>query len=219
MPRPVVQHDGFLVPNAASVSNPRMAEPDRIDFNTMAHALWGVIEGCEVTVSGRTASITDGMAIVNGMLVTVTQTSTSLGSGGSQDRFDLIAVDQGGTIRVIIGAYSNDPVFPDPPKDVTVLASVFAPATQSNFTDNVVDKRKFLQKQLLTKIDPGEMLIRNANGTGNHYSVTGGGLTSWLGDTTLWRTGPGTLRVQSKLTRGRHDHGRRGLHRQQPHRS
>ena len=120
-------------------------------------------------------------------------------SGGSQDRFDLIAVDQGGAIRVIIGAYGTDPVFPDPPKDVTVLASVFAPATQSNFTDNVIDKRKFLQKQLLTKLDPGEMLIRNANGTGNHYSVTGGGLTSWFGDTTLWRTGPGTLRVQSKL--------------------
>ena len=199
MPRPVVQHDGFLVPNASTVSNPRMAEPDRIDFNTIAHALWGVIEGCEVTVSGATASITGGMAVVNGMLVTVVQASTSLGVGGAQDRFDLIAVDQGGTIRVIIGTYSNDPVFPDPPKDVTVLAAVFAPATQSNFTENVVDKRKFLQKQLLTKLDPGEMLIRNANGTGNHYSVTGGGLTSWLGDTTLWRTGPGTLRVQSKL--------------------
>ena len=200
MPRPVVQHDGFLVPNAATVSNPRMAEPDRIDFNTIAHAQWGVVEGCEVTVSGATASITSGMAVVDGLLVPVNQQSVSLGVGGAQDRFDLIVVNQGGTIQVIIGAYSTDPVFPDPPKTVTVLAAVFAPATQSNFSDNVIDKRKFVIKQLLTKIEPGEMLVRNANGSGNHYSITGGGLTSWLGDTSLWRTSPGTLRVQSKLT-------------------
>ena len=67
MTRPSVKHDGFLVPNAALVDHPRMAEPDQIDFNTVAQARWGVVEGCLVTVSGSQAQCTlGGLALVNG---------------------------------------------------------------------------------------------------------------------------------------------------------
>ena len=55
--RRVLKHDGFFVPNAQDVAKPELAEPDRIDFNTIAHARWGVINGCLVTVAGSTATV------------------------------------------------------------------------------------------------------------------------------------------------------------------
>ena len=94
-----------------------MAEPDQVDFNTVAQARWGVIEGCLVTVSGSQAQCTlGGLALVNGILVNVApgQTAT-LGTGGSQDRFDLITVDEG---RHAEGGHQGipaiDPIYPDP---------------------------------------------------------------------------------------------------------
>ena len=200
MPRPALTHDGFLIPNAGDVTNPRMAEPDRIDFNTMAHARWGVIEGCLVTVSGSMAMTNGGLALVDGMLVTVSSASLPVPSGGAQDRFDLIVVDQAGTLKLVSGSSAVDPVFPDPPLNVTVLAAVFAAAGASVSSDNIIDKRKFVQKALLTKIDPASLLIQNRNGSGDAYSVTGDGKHTWTADTSLWRTAIGTLRVQAKLT-------------------
>ena len=134
MTRPLLIHDGFLVPNASLVSSPRMAEPDQIDFNTVAHALWGVIEGCLVTVSSSTASTLGGLALVNGKMVRVSNKSVNLGIGGALDRFDLIVVDEGGTLGVIQGVEANDPVFKDVPLNNTVLASVFVPTGTSNLS-------------------------------------------------------------------------------------
>lgn len=199
MTRPFLTHDGFLIPNAGDVSNPRMAEPDRIDFNTLAHARWGVLEGCLVTVSGLTALISPGLAIVNSTLVTVPNQSISIGSGGNQDRFDLIVVNEAGTALTVVGAYDNDPVFPDPPIGVTVLAAIFAPSSASNLSDNVIDKRKLLSKALLTKIPIGDMLVQNKNDVGNHFTVTGGGTLNWEGDTGLWRSAPATVRINRYL--------------------
>jgi hypothetical protein len=200
MSRPALTHDGFLIPNAGDVTNPRMAEPDRIDFNTIASARWGVVEGCLVTVSGLTALIGPGLAIVNGTLVTVLGQSLSIPSGGAQDRFDLVVVNEAGVASSIIGTYSTDPVFPDPPIGVTLLAAIFAPSSVSNLSDNVIDKRKLLSKSLLTKIPTGDMLLQNKNDTGNHFTLTGGGTLGWEGDTGLWRSAPFTLRVNKRLT-------------------
>lgn len=199
MTRPFLTHDGFLIPNAGDVTNPRMAEPDRIDFNTLASARWGVVEGCLVTISGLTALINPGTAIVNGSIVTVPSQSLSIAAGGAQDRFDLVVINEAGTALTVVGAYSNDPVFPDVPLDRTLLAAVFAPASASNLSDNVVDKRKLLSKSLLTKIDPGAMLLRNKNDVGDHFTLTGGGTFGWEGDTGLWRSAPQTLKVNKHL--------------------
>lgn len=197
--RPKVLHDGFLIPNANDVTNPRMAEPDRVDFNTLAHPLWGVVEGCGVTVAGTTASTPGGTLLVNGILVTLSPGSVGLGIGGSQDRFDLLVSDAGGILTVIVGAPAVDPVFPDPPLNTTVLAAVFAPVGAQSLADNVIDKRKFVNKALLTKIDPGADLIRNLNGTGNHFLLDGGGRATWENDTWLWRSAAETLSVHRHL--------------------
>jgi hypothetical protein len=177
-----------------------MAEPDQIDFNTMAHALWGVVDGCLVTASGSTASTLGGLALVNGALVKVNGQSVTLAIGGALDRFDLIVVNQGGTLLSVRGDESVNPVYPDIPLDVTVLASVFVPIGTSSLSDNVIDKRKFISRSLLTKIDPSAMLVQNLNNTGNHFTVTGGGSMVWEDDTFLDRSGVGTLRIRNLLT-------------------
>ena len=198
MARPSVTHDGFLIPNAADVTNPRMAEPDRIDFNTLAQGRWGVIEGCLVTVSTKMALVADGLVVVNGQLTPVSAGSVPIGTT-ALDRFDLIVVDQGGTILVIKGVDTNDPVFPDVPVTNTVLAAVFAPAGVSDYSSNVTDKRKFLSKALLTKIPPGDPLVYNKNNTGVHYQTSGAGDTWWEGDTRLWRSNPHELSIDQDL--------------------
>ena len=202
MPRPSLTHDGFLIPNASDVSNPRMAEPDRIDFNTVAHARWGVIEGCLVTVTGSTAQCAlGGLAIVDGKLVSVSSgQSVNVGVGGALDRFDLVAVNAGGTLVHIGGTPAEDPVFPDPPTGVTVLAAVYAPTGTANLADNVIDKRKFVSKSLLTKIPVGDPLIQNRNGTGDEFLINGGGVLSWKSDASLFRSAPYTIRIIRYLT-------------------
>src|SRR5262245_39141242 len=196
MTRPILTHDGFLIPNARGVTSPRMAEPDQIDFNTIAHALWGVVEGCLITCASATASTTGGLAIVNGRLVTVAPgQSQTLAIGGALDRFDLLVVNAGGALQVVRGDESTDPVFPDVSLDTTVLAAVFVPVGVSNLADNVIDKRKFVSKSLLTKIATSDDLIRNVNNTGNHFIVTGGGTMTWEGDTVLERVSARKLRI------------------------
>ena len=151
MARPTVTHDGFLIPNASGVAEPVLAEPDQIDFNTLANARWGVIEGCEVNAqSAKTVAISSGTAIVNGALVRVVSNSLPLPTPGANAQFVLIVVDSGGVLKVKEGLPSVDPVFPDPELNQTVLASVYGDATSGNFSNNIVDKRKLLMDSLLT---------------------------------------------------------------------
>lgn len=200
MARPTVTHDGFLVPNASLVSSPRMAEPDQLDFSTAANARWGVVEGCQVTVSGTTAAMTPGVAIVNGVLIVAsTDQQQPLGQGGTQDRFDLLALDTSGNLVVIRGDPATDPVFPDVPSNNTLLAAVFCPTGASDFLSNVIDKRRFVSRALLTKVLPGDDLIRNLNGSGNYYQVWGDGTTVWAGDAKLYRSAAKTLKVEDHL--------------------
>jgi len=176
-----------------------MAEPDRIDFSTAANARWGVIDGCLVTVASTTATVQAGMAVINGVLVAVNAGSVQLGVGGSQDRFDLLVATASGDIKVIPGAPSVDPVFPEVPTDNVLLASVFCPTGASTYANNVVDKRRFVAKALLTKIAASDELIRNVNGNGNYYFVRGDGRAEWSGDTFMYRTGVRTLRIEDFL--------------------
>ena len=211
MPGPSVHHGGFLVPNAPDVNDPVMAEPDRIDFNTVAHGQYGVIEGCQVLVDVRKATTTGGTAIVNGKLVAVRYGEVNLTTGGEQDRFDLIVTDDKGTLTAIQGTPAIDPVFPDTPVDTTLLAAVFCPSNTGDFNENIVDKRKFLSKALLTKINPNDMLVQSRNGMGNVFTINGQGDMEWTGasgerptmptgtDAKLFRLSPGTLRIEDTL--------------------
>lgn len=201
MARPAVTHDGFLIPNASGVAQPVLAEPDQIDFNTLANAQWGVIEGCTVnSQSAKTVAITAGTAIVNGKLVVVTAGQLPLPTPGVNAQFVLVVVDDGGVLKLNTSAPASvDPVFPDPLANETVLASVYCDSSSASFANNIVDKRKLLSKALLTKIATTAELVRNANNTGNHYLVTGDGKTAWEGDTFISRSGAKTLRVEDNL--------------------
>ena len=199
MAAPSVAHKGFLIPNAQDVTEPVMAEPDRIDFNTVAHARYGVVEGCQVLMSAATGSTLGGTALVNGKLVTVKAGSANLATSGSQDRFDLLVVDGQGTLVVIGGTPSEDPVFPDTPEDVTLLAVAYCASGASDFSNSIIDKRVFVPNALLTKIGPDSPLIYNLNGSGSHYSVDGKGLTTWLSDTRMYRSGSGELTIENTL--------------------
>jgi microcystin-dependent protein len=200
MTRPSVAHDGFFVPNAQDVTKPELAEPDRIDFNTLAHARWGVINGCLVTVAVATASVTAGTAIVNGKLVSVVAgQNTHVGAGGAQDRFDIVGVDDTGRLVTVPGTESLDPVFPDVPATITALAAVLCTAGGGDYVNFVIDKRKFLPDSLLTKIPPTNELLANRNGSGSLFRTLGDGTTSWNDDTWLQRDSEGTLRVITNL--------------------
>jgi microcystin-dependent protein len=192
-----VAHTGFLIPNAKDVASTVLAEPDKIDFNTIANARWGVVEGCAVTPQGgNLIAVSAGTAVVNGKLVTVSaKPNVPVSVPNSQFRFDLICVNDAGTVQVEPGQTLDDPVFPDPQPNQTVLAAVYCSSTSSDYSSNIIDKRKFLSASLFAKMPVGDELIRNLNATGNHYRVTGGGTTTWEDDTTLRRSSAETLEV------------------------
>lgn len=200
MARPTVLHQGFFVPNAQDVTQPALAEPDRIDFNIAGNARWGVLSGCMVTVSGTTATVTPGVALVNGVLVDVAGGQNSaVGSGGTQDRFDLVGCDDTGRLVTIAGSPSLDPVFGDPPLNVTVFAAVMCTAGGSSYSDNVIDKRNMLADSLKTKLSPNSDLLFNKNGTGNLYHLRADGRMTWLDDTVLQRNDVSQLRISDSL--------------------
>ena len=199
MAAPTVLHDGFLIPNAQDVARPVMAEPDRIDFNTVAHGRYGVIEGCKITVSGSTATTVGGIAVVNGKLTVVPVGSADLGVGDTQDLFVNVVVNNQGALLAKRGTASTDPVFPDTDVDQTLLASVFCPAGESNYSNNVIDKRRMMPLSLLTKVNAGDPLIVNRNGAGNLFAATGQGDLTWSGDTVLKRSAAKTLQVTENL--------------------
>ncbi len=199
MARPSVLHDGFLVPNAKDVAQPVMAEPDRIDFNTVANSRWGVIDGCLVTVSGSLASTLGGTVLIDGALVTLNPGSVNVAVGDANDRFDLLVCNDAGTLTLIKGAANPDPVFPDPPANTVLLAAVYARTGNSDFSEAIIDKRKLLSKALLTKINGSEPLVYNLNGSGSLFSISGAGHHRWNGDTEFYKSGPGRLRARTIL--------------------
>lgn len=202
MTRPNTQHKGFFVPNAGSVLDPVMAEPDQIDFNIAGNARWGVVTGCEVTVSaGTTAEVTAGVAVVDGLVVVVAGGQTvALGSGSSQPRFDLVGVDQAGLLKVQAGSPAADPLFPDPPTSFTALAAVLAPSGATSFSDYVVDKRHFLQTVFIGAGTGNDTLLQNRTGSVDSFRVSADGRIEWNNaDTSLTRQSAGTLQVSHNL--------------------
>jgi microcystin-dependent protein len=194
------QHDGFYIPNASDPdTHPRMAEPDKIDFSTAANSRWGVISDCQVTCSGTVATASAGYVLIDGRLIPFPGSQVTLTGGDTSDRFDLLAVKSDSTLALLRGTPAVDPVFPDVPEDCTVLAAVFCPTGSADYSLNVIDKRRFVPKALLTKLAANGQLIRNVNGSGDYFAVLGDGSMTWLGDTAMWRSAPETLSIRNHL--------------------
>jgi len=206
--KPSVAHGGFLIPNAGTVTEPLLSEPDRIDFNTLAQNRWGVLQGCQVTGMGSNQiKVSPGSAMVNGKFVYVSDTDLFVSIPQGLSKFDLILVDDAGNPYVHPGKESNDPYYPDPPVNSTILAAVYCKGGLS-LADYVIDKRKFLAPALMTSIDQNDDLIRNFKAPGaspsaplqDWYRVYGDGRTVWANDTTLSRSGAATLQVEDSLS-------------------
>lgn len=197
-------HGGFLIPNADGVASTKMSEPDQVDFNILGNSRWGVISGCGITVSGTVASTaigSNGTALVDGAIITLTGgQSITLGAGGSQPRFDLIGVDSGGTLVSVVGTPSADPVFPDVPTSITVLAAVYCPTGSSTFDATYTDKRNMLQPVFVSTVNgDGPVLLNRYAGT-DVFRIDGNGRLEWNNsDTYLYRSSAGTLRAHSNL--------------------
>lgn len=208
MARPSVAHGGFLIPNAGTVTEPLLSEPDRVDFNTAAQNRWGVLNGCQVTgIGSNQVKVSPGSAMVNGRFVYVTDTDLSVTVPTGLSKFDLILVNNAGVAYVLPGKESNDPFFPDPPVTATILAAVYC-KPGLNLADYVIDKRKFLAPALMASILPGDDLIRNFKAPGatagdplqDYYRVYGDGKTVWLNDTIVTRSGVASLQVENNLS-------------------
>ena len=207
MARPSVQHNGFLIPNAQDVSNTLLAEPDKIDFNTVANARWGVVTGCALGEQGAFAlTVGSGVAVVNGELVPVRGGTVTLSQPPSGSRFINVVVDKGGNIRTLDGEATADPVYKDVPLDNTLLATAYAASDAANLQDFVVDKRHFLTPALLANVGPTADLVRNYNDPApvNGYPVewfriNGRGDIFWWGDITLKRKDATALTLDKRL--------------------
>lgn len=200
MASPTTSHGGFLIPNAEGIASTKMAEPDQVDFNTLGNSNWGIISGCATTLVGTTATVTAGIALVNGEIVEVAGGTVALGAGGSQPRFDLIGVNTAGTVVVVSGSPNADPVYPDVPVGTTLLAAVFCPAGSSSFSNTVSDKRFFLQSTYVATGTGTDTVLINKNGAIDTFKIDAAGRIEWNdGDTYLYRESAASLRLHSNL--------------------
>ena len=229
MVRPLTPHRGFLIPNAGRAGERRLSEPDAVDFNTLGNDRWGVIEGCEVECVGTLAVMkTPGRALVDNALVFVSDTQSVFVPVGSVPKYALLGVTAAGTMTLLDGIPSDqDPVFPDVPANVTVLASVYCPAGAPDLSNYVIDKRTILQS-VLHGIAPGNVdflrtqakNVPGSNGSAplgeavEAWAVRGDGQMRWgagaaAPDAFLYRSAPEDDHHRQHAD-GRHHHRQQG---------
>ena len=138
----------FQILNQADAANADQAEPDSVDIDILvaAFAASGVVSGCAVTAQGTpdlTVAVASGTALVAGASVAVTGANATIGAAnGSNPRFDLITINNSGTIATTAGTAAANPVFPAIPANSIVLAAVYVPALDTAINSNqITDKR------------------------------------------------------------------------------
>lgn len=204
----MVAHGGFIIPNGDGTASPLMAQPDQVDFNTLGNARWGVFTGCEVTISGASTTATlpptGGVALVNGIVVQVAGSQTvTLGSGGSQPRFDLICVNEAGTLVSVPGTPMAEPLYPDVPASMTLLAAVYCPVGSSNFSNTFSDKRNILQAMVLSTGASTVPMVVSQDAGQDEFVIASDGSLTWYGtttDTVVSSTGDNGLNVSGDLS-------------------
>jgi len=138
----------FTIPNAAVAEDVTQAQPDQFDFNGMIAAAFagtGIVTGCAVTAQGTpnmTVAVAAGTIAIGAVTVAVTAGNVTIAAADATNpRFDLICVNNLGTLSAVAGTPAAAPVFPDP-AGKAVLAAVRVPnaATAIN-SAKIVDKR------------------------------------------------------------------------------
>lgn len=137
----------FTIPNLADAAATAQAAPDAVDFSviTAGAALTGVVSGCAATVTGTNmvVSIAAGQVVVAGKDVTVAAGSATISAANATNpRFDLVVVNNAGTISAVTGTAGSNPVFPAIPANSAVLYAVYVPANDTAIASNqLTDKR------------------------------------------------------------------------------
>ena len=141
----------FTIPNHADANSPFQAEPDSVDFDILAagYSGSGVISGCAVTAQGTpnmTVAVASGVVSVAGVRVSVTGANSTIGTAdGTDPRFDMITVNNSGTIATTAGTAAAVPELPNIPSNSVVLALIFVPASDTTIaTAQITDKRVFI---------------------------------------------------------------------------
>jgi microcystin-dependent protein len=203
--------NGFRIPNADTFAPDfQTAQPDQGDFLILGNSQYGVITGCSISISGSTVAVGGGpnLLVVEGQLYTLSPgLNLSVSPPAATARFDLIVYDTSlaSPFAVVAGTPAANPVFPDVTSTMTVLAAVFIPASGGSGISRVIDKRNFLQTEVIAVDTP--MILKNLDSGGTHIkvSINGNGKISWgdgssVVDTTLERSGVGIIRTPGEFS-------------------
>lgn len=199
---------GFLIPNAKTYAPDfQTAQPDQGDFLILGNSKYGVVTGCEVTLTGFTAEIGAGphIVVVNDDIYLIgANRQVSIAGKGEDPRFDLVVFDKDNGFSVVTGVPAVNPVFPDVSSTFTVLAAIFIPASGGSTNPHIIDKRNFIQTTL-TAFNASN-IIRNygSDGTSIKFNVNGAGKVTWGSgsaavDTSLQRMSAGVLKIEDEL--------------------
>jgi microcystin-dependent protein len=205
--------NGFRIPNADTFAPDfQTSQPDQGDFLILGNNQYGVITGCGVTISGYSVAVESGpnLLVVAGQLYTLAGSlGLSVSSSAALARFDLIVYDTSlsSPFAVVAGTPAANPVFPDVTSTMTVLAAVFIPASGGSGSTHIIDKRNFLQTEVIGVNSP--MILKNLDSTGAYIkvSIDGSGKISWgngagVTDVSLERSSAGKLLTAGELSAG-----------------
>lgn len=152
----------FTIRNETDAEDETQAAVDKVDVDILVagFAGTGVVSGCAVTAQGSPSmvlSVSSGEAAVLNVPFDVIGDDVTVDTAdGTNPRFDLVVVDDTGTLAVVEGTPAPapsptepGPVFPAIPADSVVLAAVRVPATDTTIsTGQITDKRVMLTPQL-----------------------------------------------------------------------
>lgn len=197
----MTQRAGFNIPNYTSTEAGGigdLAEPDSGDFSILGNHKNGVVRGCDFSYTGSTFSLTsaDNLVVYNGepQKISLPQSiGISDPVGGSQ--FTLVVWDGTKLAKIAGSADADNPVFPDLPTNVVVLAAVYKDGTNNK----CVDKRLFLTPGAFAMLESGDFLSQRTP-SALKFAVDYNGSIRW-GDAgpNLYRI-DGGMRLSSSLT-------------------
>jgi len=170
---------GLIVPNAneygASIQSLDQAEPDSLDFSILGNANYGVLTGCDITVSGASdgsATLTVGEVIINGAYGYLGIGALTFTAPSADPRFDIVVASVSAGVfsyATVLGTSdATNPVFPIIASTQVPLFALYRKSGVSLSATSVVDKRRFSKA-----VRTGTAVPTIAASTGDTYVRTG----------------------------------------------
>lgn len=138
----------FTIPSISTATYPNQSHLFKTDVDILVQGYngEGVASGCAVTAQGTpdmTCAVASGSARIGGATVSVSSGNVTVtAANASNDRIDLVVVNNSGTKSVVAGTAAATPVQPAVPANSVALAQVYMPAGATSVTSSqIVDKR------------------------------------------------------------------------------